>query len=280
MPIVGAGAVKAGKPVVLTAEHPGLPNPRSFTVYRDQGELVRRFRTWRGKPALPIVDRLPAHGAGQDPMWSDTWTLPARPGRRSTWRLLFEDDLLHQSPVLHVSRLGSITLKSEVEARVPVVPGPSARYSREVTAIAAVDPLVDVSVMTPWGDGADDFSSYLHELATDASDDGEDPEAVAEAFREYLAPHLPSEPPLGWQFRLSHPQLQLQAGEPADIRIELDAPNPGSTAFAIQMIATDTPDELAAASDLFIVEKTTHDEPAGLLTLDHDPSEWHPPSGD
>lgn len=277
MPILPGGTVKAGKRVVLTQDHVGVTLPTNFTIYAAQGELMRRFRAWRGKPQVVVVDRLKARGAGSDPMWSDTWTLPTPPGRRTSRRLLFEDDLLHQSPVLRVSRLGSIGLRPGLDACLPVVPGLSATFSIDASIIVAVDPLLDLSVMTPWGEGADDLSGYLYELAVEASDDDENPETVFEDLKAYLGAHLPSERPPGWEFRVRHRRVELRAGQRADITVEVDAPNPGSVAFAIQMIAIDSPDGIAAGSDLFIVEKPP-DEAPSLLCGDGDPKEWHPPN--
>jgi hypothetical protein len=183
---------------------------------------------------------------------------------------LFEDDLQHQSPVLRVSRLTSI----ELTAAPPSVAGDT--LSAKTTIAPAVDPVLGLSVLTPWGSGHEALDPYLYELAESACDEGESAQETAWALREYLRPHLPTNPPAGWQFRLSEPQLELDAGETSTVTVELTTPSAGSAAFAIQAVAAGTPEPLAGASDVFVVEKQD-DQPPRLLIGDAAPSDWHPP---
>ena len=275
MPILPTGAVKAGKVVVLTVENPQWPLGRNVTIYRTPGEIGRRFRVRRGKSPLIELDQLAIRANGAEPLRSDPWTLPT-PGRRLKWRVLFEDEYLHQSAILHVSRLGMIKPNLGPNIAIPGVPGVQAAFAIEFELQSAIDPVVELSVMTPWGNDDEDLRPYLYELAEDACDKNENPEIAADELRAYLGPHLPADPHAGWEFRVSEPRLELQAGERKTVSVELHAGARGSTAFAVQMVAADNP-ELATASDLLIIDVPDF-APPSLLAADVSPGDWHTPS--
>jgi hypothetical protein len=137
--------------------------------------------------------------------------------------------------------------------------------------LMSVDPLLELSVMTPWQEGPEGLDDLLYELAADSAESGEDVAGTVEELRTYLAPHLPSQPPAGWEFNVPTRRLDLAAGERAEVEIRLRAPTPGSTVFAVQMKAVDGQEEgLTSASDILVVEVPTDPSQASLLFVDDD----------
>jgi hypothetical protein len=242
--ILPGGSFKTGKRVVLSGEG-YTEQPRTFIVYRRFGPLLRRFREWRGKPSISAVDQpVTAEETSTDRAQGGPWALRT-PGYRLRWHLFFEDDLLNRSGELDISRLG--TLGPSVGAALDPV-----TFQVEVPITAAIDPLVTISVMTPWGEGQDDFDQYLAELAEAAADAGDDTDETIGALRKYLGHYLPSDAPEGWEFDLERDEFELEEGESATVRITVQAPTPG--AFAVQMTATVDGEELIVASDPMVVQ--------------------------
>jgi hypothetical protein len=271
--ILPGGSVKPGKEVVLGSDA-FIAKPDRFTIYRELSALMRRVREEKGKSPFIQIDSLRASesGGGPDSARSEAWTLPT-PGRRIKWRLRFDDDQLHRSPVLHVSRLGTISAGLAPKAKAGIPHGPSAEVSVvEIRAeiVASVDPVVDLFVMTPWGQKDEDLYGILDEFAADSTEEGEDPGGTREALTAYLGPHLPDEPPKGWEFTLPTSEVKLAEGERAEVVVQLRAPTPGSTAFAIQMRTVDQAEPDASVSDVFIVEVPSDPANASLLFASDD----------
>jgi hypothetical protein len=264
--ILPPGSWKPGKDVVLGSDDFAEP-PGHFTIYRRPGLVQRRFRERRGKPGMIQFDRLKA-GSDPDagrPARSEPWRLPTPPGLRVRWRALFEDDQLNRSPVINISRLGTMSPNVGVGVPIPHVPGVQGTFGMGVEIFASVDPLVEISVMTPWGEGDGSLGDFLRELAQDSADEGEDPKASLEEFVSYLGPHLPSTPPGGWEFGVREPEREIPEGERVEIVVELRAPTRASSAFAIQMKAVDQPETLLSATDLLVVEVPEDGADARLL---------------
>lgn len=208
--------------------------------------------------------------AGDDPdaggrARSEPWRLPTPPGLRIRWRALFEDDQLNRSPILNISRLGTMSPNIGVGAPIPHVPGVEGTFGIGIEITASVDPVVEFSVLTPWGVGDGSLDDFLRELAQDSADDGEDPEVGLEEFVSYLSPHLPSTPPAGWEFGLSEAEREIPEAERVEVVVELRAPTRASSAFAIQMSAVDQPETLLSATDLLVVEVPEDGADARLL---------------
>jgi hypothetical protein len=230
--------------------------PGHFTIYRKPGLVQRRFRERRGKPGLIQFDRLKAN---TDPdsggrARSELWRLPTPPGLRMWWRTLFEDDQLNRSPVLNISRCGTMTPNIGVGVPIPHAPGVKGTFGVGVEITASVDPVVEFSVLRPWGEGDESLDDYLRELAQDSADDGDDPEASLEEFVSYLGPHLPRRASEGWEFSVPEVEREIPEGEQVEVVVELRAPTRASSAFAVQMRAVDQPEALVSATDLLIVE--------------------------
>lgn len=261
--ILPPGSWKPGKDVVLGSDEFAEP-PNYFTIYRRPGAVQRRFREKKGKPGVIQIDRLKAgidHAAAR----SEPWRLPTPPGARIRWRAFFEDDQLNRSPIINISRLGKIIPNAGASVRIPHVPVAEGTLGIGFEITASVDPLVELSVLTPWGDGgAESLDEYLYELAQDSLDEDDDPAATLDELVSYLAPHLPNRAPEGWEFRVPDPQRDIPEGEPVEMLVELQAPTRASCAFAIQMRAVDHPD-LMAASDLLVVEVPEDRADARLL---------------
>jgi hypothetical protein len=264
--ILPGGSVKPGKDVVLGSDAFVDP-PDHFTIYRKLSALMTRIREEKGKSPLIEIDRLPAEVVKPSKARSEPWTLRT-PGHRLKWRLLFSDDQLHHSPVLHVSRVGTVRPSAGLAATLPHVPVVGPTLEMEMEIVASIDPLIDLSVMTPWGQGGADMREFLFELAADSTETGDDPGATAELLTSYLQPHL--QRPDGWEFSLSRPQLNLGEGERAEFVVRLYAPTPGSAAFAIRMTAVDQPGPNESTSDLLIVEVPDNAGNAALLFADDD----------
>lgn len=268
--ILPAGSWKPGKEIVLGSDE-FMVSPGHFTIYRRPGAVMRRFRERQGKPALIAVDKLKAYDDADGSMRarSEPWTLPT-PGRRIKWRLTFEDDQLHPSPLIHVSRLGTMSPTIGAGVPIPHVPGAEATLGIGIEIVASVDPVVEFSVLTPWGEGDEDLRGFLYDLAADSTNEGEDPEATARDLFAYLAPHLPTEQPDGWEFAMRTPRLELPEGERVATLVELRAPTRASTAFAVQMRTPDEPDDLVSVSDLLVIEVPDDPAQASLLFGDDD----------
>jgi hypothetical protein len=244
--ILPGGSFKTGKRVVLSGEG-YTEQPSTFTVYRRFGPLLRRFREWKGKPSISAVGQpVTAEEAGANGAQGGPWVLRT-PGYRLKWHVFFEDDLLNRSAELDISRLG--TFGPSIGAAVDPV-----TFRIEVPITAAIDPLVTISIRTPWGESKDDFDQYIGELAEDAADTGDDIEATFGALREYLGRYLPSEAPEGWEFAMERNEFELEEGESAIVQITVHAPTPGATAFAIQMTAMIDGEEMIVASDPMVVQ--------------------------
>jgi hypothetical protein len=264
--VLPAGSWKPGKDVVLGSDDFAEP-PGHFTIYRRPGLVQRRFRERRGLPAMIEFDRLKAgndHDTGGSAR-SEPWRLPTPPGLRIRWRALFEDDQLNRSPILNISRLGTMSPNIGVGAPIPQVPGVEATFGISVEITASVDPVVEFSVLTPWGVGDGSLDDFLRELVQDSAGDGEDPEAGPDEFVSYLAPLLPSVAPAGWEFGLSEAEREIPEGERVEVVVELRAPTRASSAFAIQMRTVDQPETLLSATDLLVVEVPEDGADARLL---------------
>jgi hypothetical protein len=148
---------------------------------------------------------------------------------------------------------------------IPHAPGVEGTFGIGIEITASVDPVVEFSVLTPWGVGDGSLDDFLRELAQDSADEGEDPEASLEEFVSYLGPHLPSTPPAGWEFGLSETEREIPEGERVEVVVELRAPTRASSAFAIQMRAVDQPETLLSATDLLVVEVPEDGADARLL---------------
>jgi hypothetical protein len=198
----------------------------SGTIYRKPTALMFRVREEKGKPPLIHVARLPADEPANRPnsARSEPWQLPT-PGHRLKWRLLFDDDQLHRSSILHVSRLGTVTPSLTSKASIPHV-GEVGLFEIGLEVVASVDPTVELTVMTPWGREGEDLRELLYEVAADAVDEEDDPGELTEALGNYLRPHLPGQPPPGWEFSLPRSRLQLAEGQRDQVALRLRAPTP------------------------------------------------------
>jgi hypothetical protein len=261
--ILPTGSWKPGKETVLGSDD-YIDPPGHFTIYRKPSPVVRRFRERRGKPAMVEVERLEAIQAadGTRRARSEPWTVPTPPGMRISWRLLFDDDQLHRSPVLHISRLGKMT--PTIGAGIPIPPV-ELNAGVGLDIITSVDPLVELTVLTPWADGDLSLDGYIRELAEDAADKGEDPDASIEDFVSYLAPHLPKRAPAGWEFSVLERIREIPEGERVETAVRLRAPTRASTAFAVQMRTLDHPEQLVSATDLLVIEVPEDRAPATFL---------------
>jgi hypothetical protein len=267
--ILPGGSVKPGKEVVLGSDD-FLTKPEFFTIYREPSALVRRIREEKGKSPLIQIDRLHADEPAERPASarSQPWQLPT-PGRRLKWRMIFDDDQLHRSPTLHVSRLGTITPSLAPKVGIPHV-GEVGVFEIGVEVVASVDPTVELTILTPWDKRNGDLRELLYDVAADGVGEGEDFPEITDVMLNYLKPHLPDEPPPGWEFSLSTSQLELAEGERRWIAMRLRAPTAGSAALAIQMRALDTPD-LETVSDVFIIEVPAGSANPSFLFATEDP---------
>jgi hypothetical protein len=254
--ILSSAAVLAGKKVTLTGDgYAELPG--AFDVYRTFGSVARRVRQKRGKPELAPVQSLTPNQEPPSAARSDRWRIPPPP-HRLKWRLLFEDDRLNRSPILPVSRLGSIDNAGGGFA--------GASLSLGFKVITAIDPRLRLSLVTPWGEGDESLHGHLRELE---EDEAEEPEEANGAMLEYMERFLPSEPPAGWEFSVTPDALELDEGGSAHVTVEIQFPTPGVTAFALQM-AVEGEEELAAVSDVLAVEVPEDLQHASLLFADDD----------
>ncbi|MFZ1993931.1 MAG: hypothetical protein WAU75_07470, partial [Solirubrobacteraceae bacterium] len=181
----------------------------------------------------------------------------------------------HSSPILHVSKLATISLGLGPKVKVGPIPGgPSLEggiVEMKATIITSVDPEVNLSVMTPWAQNADDnLREYLHELAADSTEEGEDSGQLEEELIAYLTPNLPEQAPGGWQFTLPTSQLSLRDGERAEVSVQLRAPTPGSAAFAIQVTEQGRAEPNSVVSDVVIIEVPEDPANASLLYASDD----------
>jgi len=270
------GSVRPGKEVVLGSDD-FVARPDYFTIYRKPTALVARVREEKSKSPLIKVDSLPVNRPGDGPSSSRTepWQLPVPSFPRLKWRLLFADDKLHSSPFLHVSKLADVNLSLAPKAKVGTIPGgPSVDVGVidiKATVITSVDPAIHLSVMTPWAQDTDaNLWEFLHELAADSTEEGEDPAQLEEELITYLRPHLPEQAPGGWEFILPTSHLRLGDGERAEVSVQLRAPTRGSTAFALQVAEEGRGEPNAVVSDVVIIEVPEDPTKVSLLFASDD----------
>lgn len=254
--ILPAGSVRHGKDLLLTGEGYSQ-QPSTFTVYRRFGPMLRRFRERQGESSIaPVGNSVMAEPYGASNARAGPWRLPV-PARRLGWRLFFVDDQLGQSGELNDTRL--VTLSAAVAAPIEQF-----KISIGIKVTAAIDPGVQISLLTPWGDGGENFDQYVEELADDC-------EAAPDALREYLEPYLPFEPPEGWEFAVGQSEFTLDEGESVDAEILLSAPTSGATTFAIEASSVIDDEKVTVVSDPMVIEVPEDWRYASLLFgRDHD----------
>jgi hypothetical protein len=249
----GGTSVRTGKEIWLRGtDYEALP--ASFTVYRRFGVMLRYYRRYKGKPEVRRVGQpLTVHATDSKTAYAGPWVLPT-PGRRLKWRLFFVDGTRRQSEELHDSRLGRFTPAVGVSEGVSLVV--------EADFIAAIDPEVQFSVITPWGTGEDDFQQYVYELAADLTDEGEEFPQVLESVSAYFDPQYAPE---GWSFEVQQSEFELAEGERARVRVRVDAPTTGGVTFALQMKATIDDEAVAVVSEPMVAYKEEGGTQASLV---------------
>ena len=231
--------------------------PLSFTVYRRFGVLLRYFRQLREKPAVRRVGQPQiARATDSTTAYAGSWVLPT-PGRRIKWRLFFVDGTWRQSEELHDSRLGRFTPSVGISE--------GATVNVEGDFIAAIDPVVQLSVITPWGEGEDDFREYVHELAADVADEAEELPEVLEMLLAFFGSWMPTDAPEGWSFEVEQPEFELAESERVRIRVQVEAPTAGTTVFALQMKAIVDDEPVAVVSDPMVIYKPEDGTQADLV---------------
>lgn len=235
----GNSAVQTGKEVWLRGrECSALPS--HFTVYRRFGFLLSAYLRRKGRRTVRQVGQ-PQTVVATDmaTAFAGPWVLPT-PGRRIKWRLFFVDDALNASEELHDTRLGTFSAKAGAAAE-------GVGLDVEGDFKAAIDPVLRLSVLTPWQD--DGFEDYLFELAADVANEDElVPESFA-SLSEFLSPLRSNEPPDGWSFYVEETEFELEEGERAPLRVRFEMPTPGTVVFALQMSAVLEDGEVSVASE-------------------------------
>jgi hypothetical protein len=240
-----SGGVQSGKDVLLSGD--GYDSlPKEFSIQRRFGALLRQYRERKGLPITAAVGQ-PLRikpGAEKGEAMAGPWALRT-PGRRLKWRLFFEDGSGNSSEELHVSRLGELrSLKLGVL---------ETGFKIDFRFIAAIDPLVQLTVLMPWGEGKGDLHPFLRELADDVRGEGEGSDASLASLSEYLSEYLPAEQPPGWRLKANRTEFDLDEGEAAHFSIQIEAPTPGAAAFVLQMTAKVDGELLMVASDPLVV---------------------------
>jgi hypothetical protein len=221
--LMGGICVKSGKRLWLWADGYSRP-PDEFLIFHRLGFVMREYCRRKGR--LPFVQLGQAQEvASQDDGRVSAGPVRLTPGRRVKWRVFFADNAGNASEVLHVSRLGTFGLPEVT------ILGNGLRLPWVFTA--AVDPEVEVSVVTPWH--GEEWTSYLRDLVSDVvgEDEGED-EALAFLAEGPLEGYLPQEPPDGWEFALEGERFELGEGERAEFSLTVRMPTVGAAAFALQ----------------------------------------------
>jgi hypothetical protein len=236
-----SGGVQSGKDVLLSGDgYDAIPS--EFAIQRRFGRLLRKYREKRNLPiTAPVGQPLRIRTGDEDGQVKAGPLTLRTPGRRLKWRLFFEDGNGNNSEELHVSRLG------ELQSLGLTILGTGLRIDFRTTA--AVDPLVHLSVLTPWATGEDDMRPYLVEMASDVREEGEDAEETAASLTEYLGDYLPTEQPPHWQFEFDQTEFELDEGESAHFSLHVDTPTPGAALFAVQMTAEIEGKKAMVASD-------------------------------
>jgi len=248
--IIPGGSIKPGKEMILSGGGYHVL-PRTFTVQRRYGALLRRIREHRGQPAASPVD-LPLDAIPQEvnAAISEPWVLPT-PGRRLKWRLFFEDDRLGRSGEIHLSRWGSFGPSIGVPTG-PVELGVQADFT------ASVDPVARFRVLTPWQEEGVPFRDLLGELVEEGDT----------ALDDLLEPYLPSAPPEGWKIGVSQDEFSIAEGESVNVSAQIHAPTAGGIAFALEMAAEVEGEIMIACSDPMVVEVPEDGDQPALLFSD------------
>jgi hypothetical protein len=259
--VIPGGSVHIGKRVLLSGErYETLPS--EFTVQRRFGLLLRQYREKRGLPITaqvgnPLPIRPVSEGEGEaGPLVLLT------PGRRVKWRLFFEDGKGNSSGEIHISRLGTFrSLGLGASEGELVIDG---------DFTAAIDPHIELSVLTPWDTNGANLHPFLRELADDVCAPEESSAESIASLSEFLGEYLPGTPPPGWRFEVEPDTFDLEEGESVSFRIRVEAPSPGATAFALQMKAEISGEPTMVASDPLVV-RTPEDgsHPVELLGDDN-----------
>jgi hypothetical protein len=242
--VIPGGSVRNGKRVFLSGErYETLPD--EFTVQRRFGLLLRQYREKKDLPITAQVGNpLPIRPAGNGEGEAGPWVLRT-PGRRLKWRLFFEDGKGNNSEEIHVSRLGRFrSLGLTASEGGLVVDG-------DLTA--AIDPHIELSILTPWGAEEADLQPFLRELADDVRSPEESNTESLASLTQFLGEFLPDAPLPGWRFEVEPETLDLDEGESASFRIRVETPSPGATVFAVQMAAKIEGESVMVASDPLVV---------------------------
>jgi|GEM_PF-5775340 len=242
--VLQGGSIRAGTEVFLSGENYDAL-PAEFVVRRRFGALMRKHRE---KKDLPITEQvgnpLPITPGGEGRGEAGPLVLRT-PGRRVKWRMFFEDAERNNSEELHVSRLGSV--------RSLGVGVSEAELKADFDLTLAVDPHVELSLLTPWDSGEANLLPFLRELADDVCATDENTDESFASLHEFLAEFLPDAPPPGWSFEIEPDEFDLGEGESDSFSIRVEAPSPGAAAFAVQMTAEIDGELAMAASDLLVV---------------------------
>ena len=243
--VLPGGSVQIGKEVLLSGEGYDTP-PSKFVIQRRFGLLLRRYREKKGLPITAQVGNplSISPGGGDGKVEAGPWVLRT-PGRRLKWRLFFEDEDGNNSDELHVSRLG------ELRSLGLNVSGFGLEADFDFTA--AIDPHVELSVLTPWGAHDTNLRPFLHELADDVRSEQEGSAESLASLSEFLGEFLPDAPPPGWSFEVTPDTFELDQGETASFSIQVETPSPGATAFALQMTAEIEGELAMVASDPLVI---------------------------
>jgi hypothetical protein len=237
---MGGICVKAEKPLWLWADGYATP-PEEFVLYHRLGFVMRAFQQHR-KRATVVRLEPPQEVASHDDGRLSAGPVRLTPGRRMKWRVFFADDAGNTSQELHVSRFGTFGLpKVNVLGNGLEIPG---------MFTTAVDPEVELSVLTPWH--GDEWTSYLGELVSDVVGKEETGDAIAFLGARTLEGYLPGEPPDGWEFTLDQRRFELGEGESEKFALTVDMPSTGATAFALRASGEIDGEELQAFSDPLI----------------------------
>jgi hypothetical protein len=260
--VLPEGSVRSGKDVLLRGR--GYASaPENFAAQRRFGALLRRFRQQRGKPPIASVGPpLQVGTKDADEVQAGPLTLPT-PGHRVKWRIFFEDEMGNSSKELHLSRLGTV----KPAAGLPAEMGGA---GIEFDFVAAIDPVVRVSVITPWGTDDEDFREYARELAGEAIDDDEDVDEATDWLLAALSRFLPPEPPPGWEMVPEQREFVIDEGESARIGLSIAAPTVGTVVFALQLAAEVDGERLTTTSEPLAIHVPEDGSQGSLLFGDGD----------
>lgn len=260
---LGGNVVRPPKDVWLVERWWGDQAPSGspyFTVHQVFDNIFRRVLHHLGVPTERDVTRIETIGGGDPQTFvsAEPWSIAPVGGPRARADYVFRNTSLSQSPTLVAHHFGDIKLKltagAKAGARVGVASvGVNGSAELEAVVITAVDPIVRVGLLLPWGRDSVSLDAYVREQfeAIELVDTDE----AMDAFRQLNDERLPTEAPADLSFRTSSEGRPIAEEQPVEFSIGVRAAKPCRTLIALQVEDLENSD-LAASSELLELEVT------------------------